>query len=110
MRAEAPPARHERPAIDEAALTAARLAELMVSGARARGSDRWARFLEPVPELLRDATIAELRTVARRARSAYGPRDSVREVLPAELTEPFLDALDRLLKALAKDALSATGD
>jgi hypothetical protein len=35
-----------------------------------------------------------------RARSAYGPKDSVRDVLPPEATEPFLDALDRLLKAL----------
>ncbi len=106
MRLDPPPARHERPAIDEAALTAARLADLMLAGTRARGSDRWALFLEPVPELLRDATILELRVVARRARAAYGFRDSIREALPAELTEPFLDALDRLLKALAKDALS----
>jgi hypothetical protein len=44
--------------------------------------------------------------VAVRARSAYGPKDSIREALPAELTEPFLAHLDRLLRALAKDALS----
>jgi hypothetical protein len=27
-------------------------------------------------------------------------KDSVRDVLPAELTEPFLDAIDRLLREL----------
>ena len=37
-----------------------------------------------------------------RARAAYGPKDSVRDALPEEVTEPFLDAVDRLLKALAK--------
>lgn len=41
-----------------------------------------------------------------RARSAYGPKDSIREALPAELTEPLLADLDRLLRALAKDELS----
>ena len=40
-----------------------------------------------------------------RARAAYGPKDSIREALPAELTEPFLADLDRLLKALARDAM-----
>ena len=31
-----------------------------------------------------------------RARAAYGAKDSVRDALPADLTEPFLDAIDRL--------------
>jgi hypothetical protein len=100
------PARHERPAIDEAALAAARDAEKLLEGARERGAERWAAFLAEVPDRLRDAAIADLRAVALRARSAYGPKDSIREVLPVELTEPFLTDLDRLLRALAKDALS----
>jgi hypothetical protein len=100
------PARHERPAIDEAALTAARDAEKLLEGARERGADRWAAFLAEVPDRLRDAAVADLRAVALRARSAYGPKDSIREALPVELTEPFLTDLDRLLRALAKDALS----
>ncbi|MGD0862897.1 MAG: hypothetical protein ABSA21_09050 [Candidatus Limnocylindrales bacterium] len=69
------PARHERPVVDEAALAAARH--------------------------------ADLRRVAQRARAAYGPKDSIREVLPADLTEPFLADLDRLLKALAREALES---
>ena len=100
------PARHERPAIDEAALTAARDAERLLEGARERGADRWASFLADLPDRLRDATVVDLRAVAVRSRSAYGPKDSIREALPSELTEPFLVDLDRLLRLLAKDALS----
>lgn len=99
------PARHERPAIDEAALVAARDAELLLRAAQERGSSRWAQFLADVPDLLRDARIPELRGIARRARAAYGPKESIRESLPAALTEPFLDHLDRLLKALAREDL-----
>jgi hypothetical protein len=96
------PARHERPAIDEAALIAARAADRMVAEARSRGAARWLAYLEPLPDGLRDADVVDLRKVALRARSAYGPKDSVRDALPAEVTEPFLDAIDRLLKELAR--------
>lgn len=40
-----------------------------------------------------------------RARAAYGPKDSIREALPAELTEPFVADLDRLIKAVNRDAM-----
>ncbi|HEX5826967.1 MAG TPA: hypothetical protein VFY23_05560 [Candidatus Limnocylindrales bacterium] len=96
------PARHERPAIDEAALVAARAADRMVDAARERDVARWAAYLEPMPDALRDADIPELRKIALKARAAYGPKDSIRDVLPAEVTEPFLDAIDRLLKVLAR--------
>lgn len=72
-----------------------------------RGADRWVVFLADLPDRLRDAAVVDLRAVAIRARSAYGPKDSIREALPSELTEPFLVDLDRLLRLLAKDALSA---
>ena len=58
------------------------------------------RFLAPLPERLRDGTLRELRVAARQARAAYGPKDSIRDALPAELTEPFLDAIDRLIREL----------
>jgi hypothetical protein len=99
------PARHERPAIDEAALAAARDADRLLGAARLRGNARWELFLAEVPDQLRDARISELKGIARRARAAFGPKDSIRETLPAELTEPFLGRLDRLLKALARDDL-----
>jgi hypothetical protein len=40
-----------------------------------------------------------------RARAAYGPKDSIRDALPEDLTEPFLESVDRLLKALARREL-----
>jgi hypothetical protein len=97
------PARHELPAIDEAALAAARAADKLLEGARDRGAQRWLDFLAPVPDQLRDAGVPELRVVAQRARAAYGPKDSIREALPADLTEPFLAQLDRLRKAIARE-------
>ena len=105
-RARRGPARHERPTIDEAALIAERAGDRMVSEARAREATRWLAYLEPLPDALRDADLGDLRKVALRARSAYGPKDSIRDVLPPEATEPFLDAIDRLLKELARREVS----
>jgi hypothetical protein len=98
------PARHERPAIDEAALTAARAADRLLDRATDLGLQRWVNLLAPVPEQLRDAGLKELRVAGLRARAAYGAKDSIREYLPADLTEPFLVDLDRLMKLLARDA------
>ena len=101
-RARRGPARHERPAIDDAALVAARHADRLVAAARDRGISRWADFLAPLPDRLRDDDLTSLRSTALRARAAYGPRDSVRDALPGDLTEPFLDAIDKLLRELAR--------
>jgi len=94
------PARHELPEVDSAALEAARAADALVAAARTAGNERWLRYLEPIPERLRDDPVPGLRAVARLARSAYGPKDSVRDELPEELTEPFLDRIDRLIRAI----------
>ncbi len=102
------PARHERPAIDDAALVAARHAARLVAAARECGADRWVTFLAPLPDRLRDEEVVSLRSVAMRARAAYGPKDSVRDVLPSELTEPFLDSIDRLLRELARRDAAAS--
>jgi hypothetical protein len=102
------PARHERPIIDEAALLAARAGDRLVAAAREAGNERWATYLEPLPDRLRDDDIADLRRTALRARSAYGPKDSVRDGLAAAVTEPFLEAVDRLLRELARR--DAAGD
>jgi hypothetical protein len=101
-RARRGPARHERPAIDEAALVAARHADRLVAAARDRGISRWTDFLGPLPDRLRDDDLGSLRSTALRARAAYGTKDSVRDALPADLTEPFLEAIDRLLRELAR--------
>lgn len=96
------PARHETPEIDAAALEAARTADRLLAAAVAAGSARWIRYLERMPERLRDDPIPALRSAARAGRAAFGVKDSIRDVLPASATEPFLDAIDRLLKLIAR--------
>ena len=97
------PARHELPAIDDLAMVAARHADRLLDAARDRGNTRWVTFLEALPERLRDEDLPGLRAAAVRARAAYGPKDSVRDVLPEGLTEPFLDSIDRLLREINRD-------
>jgi hypothetical protein len=94
------PARHEVAEIDAAALEAARAADDLLRVAREMASDRWERYLAPLPDRLRDDPIRDLRGAARVARAAYGPKDSVRDALPEAVTEPFLDRIDRLIRAL----------
>lgn len=88
--------------IDEAALVTARAVDDMLTEARAGGNDRWAAFLAPLPDRLRDGDLRELRSAALRVRAAYGPKDSIRDALADDLTEPAIKAVDRLLKALAR--------
>lgn len=83
-------------------MTAARWADRLLRVARERHVERWEAFLEPIPDRLRDAELPELRSAALRARAAYGAKDSIRDALPEDLVEPFRDALDALLKALAR--------
>jgi hypothetical protein len=94
------PARHELPAVDEAGLIAGRHADRLVAAADMLGATRWLRYFEGMPDRLRDDEPRSLRQVALRARAAYGPKDSVRDVLPPEVTEPFLESIDRLIKQL----------
>ncbi len=98
------PARHELGAIDDLALIAARHADRLLAGARDGGIVRWVGYLEPLPDRLRDDDLPGLRSTAMRARAAYGPKDSVRDALPAELTEPFLESIDRLLREINRAA------
>ena len=98
-------ARHEVPTIDELALVAARHGDRLVAAARDRGVERWVVFLDPLPDRLRDDELPALRSTALRARAAYGPKDSVRDVFPAELTEPFLEAIDRLIREMNRAAV-----
>jgi hypothetical protein len=93
-------ARHELPELDEAALRVARLTDLAIGRASDLGRERWTRYLAPLPERFRDDPVPGLRSAARRLRSAYGPKDSIRDDLPEDVTEPLLDALDRLVRLL----------
>jgi len=96
------PARHELPEIDETALVVARALDVAVAAARAMENERWVGYLTPLPDRFRDDSLRELRASARRARAAYGPKDSIRDALPEAATEPLLLAIDRLLKAIAR--------
>ena len=102
MASTRPPARHEVPEIDAAAFEAARAADRLLAAARERDSERWTRHFAALPDRLRDDPLNELRAAARLGRAAFGPKDSVREALPGDVTEPFLEAVDRLLKAIAR--------
>jgi hypothetical protein len=102
------PARHEVPAIDEAALAAARDTDRLLAAAETAGIARWVEFLSPLPERLRDGDLRDVRSAALRVRAAYGPKDSIRDALPGEVTEPAVVTIDRLLKALAR--YDARGD
>ena len=101
------PLRHELPLVDEAALVAARAGDRVVASARARGAARWARYFEAMPDQLRDEEPRQLRQLAMRARAAFGPKDSVRDDLPEDVTEPFLEAIDRLIKQLNRRDVGA---
>ena len=103
------PARHEYPVIDEAGLVAARHADRLLAAFRDIGSTRWATYFESLPDRLRDDEPAALRSTAMRCRAAYGVKDSIRDVVPASLTEPFLDSIDRLIRELNREAHRAKG-
>lgn len=85
---------------------AARAADRVLAAALARGSRRWIDYFAAIPDRLRDDELRDLRITAVRARAAFGPKDSIRESLSPEVTEPLLDALDRLLKAIARRDLN----
>ncbi len=106
-RTGATPARHEIPEIDDLALIAARHADRLLAAARDRDATRWIIFLAPLPDRLRDDDLRGLRSAAMRARAAYGPKDSVRDVLPEDVTEPFLEAVDRLIRQMNRELAKA---
>jgi hypothetical protein len=96
------PPRHELPDIDAAALDAARTADRLLAATVESGSERWVRYLAPLPDRLRDDPIPGLRAAARSARAAFGPKDSIRDAVPESVSEPFLAAVDRLLRLIAR--------
>ncbi len=103
------PARHETPLIDELALEAARWADRVLAAARDLGTTRWIAYFEPLPDRLRDDEASALRATAVRCRAAYGVKDSIRDLLPWAVTEPFLDSIDRLIRELNRELNRSRG-
>ena len=103
------PSRHEIPRIDEAALRAARLADPVLALARERGLARWERYLAPLPDALRDGDLRDMRAAARASRAAFGPKDSIADALPADLWVPFRDAIDELIRRIARFEVTGEG-
>lgn len=101
--------RHDLGSIDDLGLAAARDADRLLAESRRRGQDRWTAFLEPLPDRLRDEELPGLRATTVRARAAYGAKDSIRDALPAELTEPFLEAIDRLRREIDRELNRSRG-
>ncbi len=102
-------ARHQLPTIDEAGLVAARDADKLLAVARELGITRWAAYFDDMPDRLRDDEPTALRAAATRCRAAYGVKDSVRDALPASVTEPFLDSIDRLRRELDRELNRSRG-
>jgi hypothetical protein len=101
-RAARGPSRHELPAIDDAALRAARLADPVLAYCRERGLERWERVLGPIPDALRDGALPDVRAAARTARSTFGTKDSLADAVPSDLWIPLRDAVDDLIRRLAR--------
>ena len=94
------PARHQYPVIDDLGLAAARHADRLLAAARERGHARWTAYLEPLPDRLRDDDLRGLRAAALRSRAAYGPEGLDPGCAARDLTEPFLESIDRLLREI----------
>ena len=103
-----PVPRWQDPALDEAALAAAHRAREAIAALRARGATRWVHWFELIQPVLEDGDRADVQVAARRARAAFGAKDSVLDALPDDEALRLRDALDRLLRAL--DARAARGE
>lgn len=100
MRSHPRPARWEDPALDEAALATARLTSQAVRALRALAAERWAAFFEPLVPVFEDGDRDDLHRAARRARAAFGARDSVLDAWPSDDALRLRDSVDALLTLL----------
>ncbi len=74
---------------------------------RLLGHARWAALFEPLVPVFEDGDRADLLVAARRARAAFGARDSVLDAWDSDDALRLRDALDRL--QLLLDRRQATG-
>ena len=88
--------RWEDPSLDEAALAAARLTERALGALRERGATRWVAFFEPLVPMFQDGDRDDLLRATRRARAAFGARDSVLDEWPTDDALRLRDRVDSL--------------
>ncbi|MGC8633385.1 MAG: hypothetical protein ACP5VP_01745 [Candidatus Limnocylindrales bacterium] len=94
------PPRWQDPLLDEAALDVARRLRGALAVLRDLGQERWVRYLEPLLPVFEDGDQADLLAVCRRARAAFGPRDSLPEAWPSADAPLLRDSIDRLQRLL----------
>ena len=107
-RRQPPVPRWQDPALDEAALAAAHGIREAIGALRARGATRWVHWLEPLEPVLEDGDRADVLVAARRARAAFGAKDSVLDDWPDDAALRLRDVVDALLRAL--DARAMRGE
>ncbi len=74
----------------------ARLVRDATASLRLLGQARWAALFEPLVVAFEDGDRADLLAAARRARAAFGARDSVLDAWDSDDALRLRDALDRL--------------
>lgn len=93
--------RWQDPALDEAALAVARGVRSAVRALEG-SSPRWATWFEAVLPALEDGDRRALEAAAKRARAAFGAKDSVLDVWTAPEARHLRDLIDRLQRVLAQ--------
>ena len=101
MPREPSPPRWQDPALDEAALAVARAIRGAVKELE-RTAPRWATWFEALLPALEDGDRPALEAAARRARAAFGARDSVLDAWPSADALQLRDLIDRLQRVLAR--------
>ena len=94
-------ARWQDPALDEQALAVAAGLRGALGALREAEHDRWVAWFEALLPVFEDGDVAALRTAARRARAAFGAKDSVVDAwADADAALRLRDAIDRLQRSL----------
>jgi hypothetical protein len=94
------PPRWQDPGLDEAALEVARRVRGALAALGGLGQERWVGYLEPLLPAFEDGDQADLLAACRRARAAFGPRDSLSEAWPSDDAALLRDSIDRLQRLL----------
>ncbi len=98
-------ARWQDPGLDEQALAVAAGVRGALGVLREHGQERWVEWFEALLPVFEDGDVAALRIAARRARAAYGAKDSVVDAWPdQEAALRLRDAVDRLQRTLDQRA------